>query len=377
MVTIHGKLFDGKTSAPKAVVLSFKGDGDLHVVEAGNGESLSRQDALNVKCSDRLADTPRFITLADGSIVETDDNDAVDQVLSLLNKNHWSQWVHLLESRKKYVLAAFVGMILIGVAMVQYGFPAAAKVITTLLPRSFFELADTQTLKVLDKALVRPSELAEGTEQRIRNHFESILAEHESSHLQMLFRKGGRLGPNAFALPGGTILFTDELIEMAKHDDELLAIMAHEVGHVVHQHGMRRMVQDSLLSFAILALTGDASGVSEIFLGLPVILTELAYSREFEREADQYALEYLQARDIPPKRFADILTRIDRRVKEHNVDKETAEADDMKNNKDDKAENLDRDQEGSWTGYLSTHPPTPERVKVFLETQMPTPGGRL
>ena len=97
-----------------------------------------------------------------------------------------------------------------------------------------------------------------------------------------------------------------------------------------------------MLSFAILALTGDASGVSELFLGLPVILTEMAYSREFERDADRYALDYLLANDVPPERFADILARID---KNHN-DQNSGEGE-------------------GWTGYLATHPPTAERVKVF------------
>jgi len=101
-----------------------------------------------------------------------------------------------------------------------------------------------------------------------------------------------------------------------------------------------------MLSFSILALTGDASGVSELFLGLPVVLTELAYSRAFEREADRYALDYLLAHGAPPERFADLLSRIDQ---QHKAQASKA-----------------GDGEG-WTGYLATHPPTPERVKLFRE----------
>ncbi|MCK7469253.1 MAG: M48 family metallopeptidase [Desulfosudis oleivorans] len=78
-------------------------------------------------------------------------------------------------------------------------------------------------------------------------------------------------------------------------DDELLAVLAHEAGHVAHRHGVQRIIQDSLLAFAISAVTGDASGTSQLFLGLPVMLTELAYSRDFEREADRYALDTLRS----------------------------------------------------------------------------------
>jgi Zn-dependent protease with chaperone function len=122
----------------------------------------------------------------------------------------------------------------------------------------------------------------------------------------------------------------------------LLSVLAHEIGHVVHRHGMRRVVQDSLLSFAILSLTGDASGVSELFLGLPAVLTELAYPRAFEREADRFALNYLESRSIPVHHFADILTRISR------------------------IDNSSEEQNGKkWSNYLATHPPIRERVEAI------------
>ena len=125
-------------------------------------------------------------------------------------------------------------------------------------------------------------------------HFHPLLTAHTDYPLQVMFRKGGALGPNAFALPDGTIVFTDEMVRLAEHDDELSAVLAHEIGHVVRRHGMRTIIQDSLLGFLILAITGDITGSSELFIGLPVLLTEMAYSREFEREADQYALAYMQ-----------------------------------------------------------------------------------
>jgi Zn-dependent protease with chaperone function len=112
---------------------------------------------------------------------------------------------------------------------------------------------------------------------------------------------------------------------------------------------MRRIVQDSLLSFAFLALTGDSTGVSELFLGFPVVLTELAYSREFERDADQYAMEYLKGQRIEPSRFSDLLARIEKKHGEQG------------NSESDK-----------WSGYLSTHPPTQERLIPFRKASRKT-----
>jgi predicted Zn-dependent protease len=159
-----------------------------------------------------------------------------------------------------------------------------------------------------------------------------------------MFRKGNGLGANAFALPDGTIIFTDEMVALSEHDDELAGVLVHEIGHVVHRHGMRTVIQDSLLGFVLLAITGDVSGSSELFLALPVLLTQLAYSREFEREADDYALDYLRSHGTPTTHFANLIRRIDEKTKGK------CQASDEK-----------------WLDYLSTHPMTEERLKDFEE----------
>ena len=103
------------------------------------------------------------------------------------------------------------------------------------------------------------------------------------------------------------------MIKIAAHDDELLAVLFHEVGHLVHNHGMRTVIQSSLLGFALMTLTGDVSGSAELFMGLPLFLTQMAYSRGFELEADQYALAGLEREGIPPARFADLMERIEKK----------------------------------------------------------------
>ena len=123
---------------------------------------------------------------------------------------------------------------------------------------------------------------------------------------------------------------------------ELLGVLAHEIGHVARRHGMRSIVQDSLLGFAILAITGDITGSSELFIGLPVLLTELAYSREFEHEADEYALAYMQDNAIDLNHFANLMRRVEKEA----------------------GGNMDDDTR-KWINYLSTHPMTEERLKAF------------
>ncbi len=104
-----------------------------------------------------------------------------------------------------------------------------------------------------------------------------------------------REGPNAFALPGGFIYLTADLFDHVHSDDELAAIIAHEMGHIIHQHSIKQMQDNRKMKlvelFAVL-LTGDET------IGLLGELTTITvlnnYRREYEAEADLTALELLK-----------------------------------------------------------------------------------
>ncbi|MGD8369266.1 MAG: M48 family metallopeptidase, partial [Desulfobacterales bacterium] len=283
--------------------------------------------------------TPRYLYCPGGEKFETEDNEAVDRLLKRLRKRSALDLVHLLESKKRYVLLSLAVMVLFIAATVRYGVPAAAELIAFRLPGKVTDIAADQTLSALDRSIFQPTGLDPATRARLDRHFAPLLEQHRDYGIKVLFRKGERVGPNAFALPDGRIIFTDQMVEMAENDDELLSVLAHEAGHVVYRHGMRRVIQGSLLAFAMIAVTGDASGTSELFYGMPVMLTELAYSRQFEREADRYALAYLRAQGISTAHFARLMRRIDRWQEKHRGDR--------------------------LPSYLSTHPETAERLRAF------------
>ncbi|MBW2172447.1 MAG: M48 family metallopeptidase [Deltaproteobacteria bacterium] len=342
MISITGQWYDSKTSAQVGAVCRIYDNGVVQVERLEDGASLVSLPRFDIKVSPRLADTPRSLYFSGGEKFETQDNDAVDRVMNQFKRHSWLRFVHLMESRKRYALLALAILLLSLWGAMKYGVPAAAKLIAFRLPPSVDDIASRHTLDILDRTLLRPSELDEATQTRIVDRFQPVIRDHPGYRLKILFRKGNRLGPNAFALPDGTIIFTDEMVALSEHDDGLAGVLAHEIGHVVHRHGMRTVVQDSLLGFAFLAITGDASGSSELFLAFPVLLTQLAYSREFEREADRYALNYLRSSGIPTTHFAKLIRRIDQKMV---AKSETS---------DDK-----------WLDYLSTHPMTEERLKDF------------
>jgi Zn-dependent protease with chaperone function len=342
MIVIRGYFYDGKTSAQVPAHCRVYDNGAVQVCAVNNAESLLKLPRFELKASSRLANTQRYLYFPQGQTFETEDNRAVDEALARFQKRSWLHAVHLLESRKRYLLVWLAAVFAIAWIAGRYGVPAVARIIAHHLPASVVQSVGGQTLAMLDRSLFQPSRLDASEQERLKAHFQPLVEAHAGLSLQVGFRRGGRLGANALALPNGTVIFTDEMVRLARSDDELLAVLAHETGHVAHRHGVQRIIQDSMLAFAIRVVTGDVSGTSELFLGLPVLLTELAYSREFEREADQYALRYLRSRNVSPRHFAALMRRLQAQNRPETPDL----------------------QDG-WSNYLSTHPATAERLLNF------------
>jgi len=341
MIAIKGYFYDGKTSKQIFCICRFYDNGAAHIEQIDTGKTLIDMPASEIRASPRVANSLRYLHFPGGEKFETEDNETVDLVMKRFHKSDGLHWIHRLESRWRYIGLSLLVLAFCAWLFARYGVPATASLIASRLPEFFYRQATVQTLGVLDRTLLRPSELEVPIQEDLIKRFHAVLAEYPTFKLKVLFRKGGPLGPNAFALPDGTVLFTDEMIKIAKHHDELVAVLSHEIGHVVNRHGMRSVIQDSIFAFAILAITGDVSGTSEMFLTLPVYLTELAYSRGFEDEADLFALNYLKSHNISASGFADLMRRIEkeRKLKTGNV--------------------------GSKSSYLSTHPLTEERLKKF------------
>ncbi len=350
---ITGELYDGKTSAHWSARLTAHAGG---LLQLHWDEGTSNYPLDTVAITSRLGNTPRYLTLPDGRKFETRDNDAVDALLQQHSQqgiHGWQSYLHKLESHLHYVALALVVVIAFSWGMLKYGLPAASEGIAYALPQNIMQNATDSTLAFLDDHYLEPSELDEAVQQRLAARFAAMSKQVEQGfNYQLLFRKGGEmLGANAFALPSGTIVMTDELVAIANNDEELVAVLAHELGHVVNRHSLRQVLQNSALSLAITYTTGDASS---LIVALPVLFVQMGYSRKFEHEADQFAYDYLQHNAIATQYFATILEGLEAA---HMVRR-----DKHKENKKEEGSKLVDVFE-----YLSTHPPTAERVKRFRE----------
>lgn len=114
---------------------------------------------------------------------------------------------------------------------------------------------------------------------------------------------------NAFAVPGSQIVMTKELIEKAETPDEVAGVLAHEMGHGLELHPETGIIRAIGFGAAVeLMMGGSGGGVALANVGL--MLTQLGYSREAEREADQHAMELLKAAGISPRGLGDFFKRV-------------------------------------------------------------------
>lgn len=115
--------------------------------------------------------------------------------------------------------------------------------------------------------------------------------------------------PNAFALPGGRIYFFEGLLREAENGDEFAGVLAHEIGHVIHRHGMEQLVASAGTGLLVGFVLGDITGIS-VAGALGSMLIDSRFSREHELAADRFAREVAERLGFDALALADLLDRV-------------------------------------------------------------------
>jgi predicted Zn-dependent protease len=113
---------------------------------------------------------------------------------------------------------------------------------------------------------------------------------------------------NAFVLPGGKVGFFRGLMERAESDDELAAVMGHEVGHVIARHAAERVSQQLGVQLGVQAAAmalsedlGEHADLAAAALGAGLIYgVVLPYSRAHELEADRLGVDLMKQSAFDP-----------------------------------------------------------------------------
>jgi len=122
---------------------------------------------------------------------------------------------------------------------------------------------------------------------------------------------------NAFALPGGYVYIFRDMVEDMKSDDELAAVLAHETGHIVARHSVKKL-QASIGTMALQILGAVSRTDTSTRNNSSVAIAELmmAYSREAELEADKLSIVYMKKAGFNPDAAITFMDRLlDRQMK--------------------------------------------------------------
>jgi len=235
----------------------------------------------------------RVIDLPDGSTLESDALDVVDQLGAMSATGHRQRMIHQMESKWQWVLASIPILMVTVWVVYRFGIPAMAESVAFKLPVSTLNSASKGSIDLMDKLMFDDSELSDERRDEIREGFDDVVAKLGSDDydFELHFRSMNKV-PNAMALPSGDIFVTDALIEKAEADEEIFAVFAHELTHVERRHGMRMILQDSGVFILSAVMLGDIASAGAAISGAPAALANSGYSRSFENEADAGAAHY-------------------------------------------------------------------------------------
>lgn len=106
---------------------------------------------------------------------------------------------------------------------------------------------------------------------------------------------------NAYALPGGHIVFNKGLFAKVKNWEEVLGVLSHEAAHVTESHHARGLLSKVGVTTLLGLFLGDAAGIGCVLIDASSQLEQLTYIRDFEKEADDKGLQYLMKAKINPQ----------------------------------------------------------------------------
>lgn len=307
---VAGWGFSGQTSQRTNATLSRSGE-RLFVTDA-TGAQLTSALIEDVVVEQRLGSIPQKVVFPGGYSFETQRLAEFDALIG--GQSH--SWLSRLETFHPR-LVVFVALAILAAGLVyRYGLALLVTAAVAVTPKPLLVAMDTGTLRTLDLTITQPSNLEDSTKAEIQSVFQQLVTtlpseSVENLDIELVFRSAPFIGPNAAALPGGTVLVTDALPGFLEDDiDAIAGVLAHELGHVIEQHGLKQVYRSAGLFLLISFLAGDTGPMIEDVLLEGNLLLSLSYSRDAESQADAFAVKLMQEAGFDPEGLAGFFDRL-------------------------------------------------------------------
>ncbi len=317
------RYFDGKTSKAHLAHIRPSQSSDGFVLE-GDGIDRAYRTA-DCEFVPSVGQSAGVLIFENGERIEL--IESVPDWLTLRHKRLFDK-VAIMEGSFGWVLVSLVAVVIFMTALLKFGVPLASHHIAhSLPPNVLMEVGQQAEEQIM--ALTEPSNLPKARQDEIVALYHKL---DGTPKAKVLVRQGGIIGANALAIPNNTIIITDELIMLSGDDNEILGVLAHEQGHLVHRHSLQQAISSIGVWVLVVIITGDTS---DLLLALPTMLATAQYSQKAEMQADKFAINELKRLGISPMHLANFFEKL---KKEHG------------------------DGQGHWS-ILATHPKTDQRIE--------------
>lgn len=308
---IAANFYDGRTARLHAVELAVE-NGLLTL----RGEVERTYSAQATRVAEPFEQAPTVLYFEDGARAEVPGAEPGRQLRDALGYRG-TRVVRFTQHTWAALLALVLLVALTGSAY-TWGVPAAAERIADTLPASVDQSLGQSALKALEASgRLQESRLSDEWQAEAQAAMRRVAP--PGMRAQLLLRNSIWLGPNAIALPDGTIVMTDQMVRLIagkrggsfgeSERAQLAGILAHEIGHVRLRHSTRILASSSLTAALAASVFGDFSSLAV----LPAVVTRMRYSQGKETEADEYGIALMRQHGISTLPLADLHERLEDR----------------------------------------------------------------
>jgi predicted Zn-dependent protease len=299
--------FDGRSNRRRIVALAFTERLEIADPDAPDGPPLAAWPYEAVRRVDGPAGVVRLACVAAPPLARLELRDATAQAAIHRLCRALDGPGSAAPAPVWRIIAASIAAAAVIVGMAWLGMPLVANRLAAVMPYSWEAplgaAVDSQVRAIFGKACTRPAGVAALRKlvARLQDAAQLPIAP-DPAVLQSKMA-------NAFALPGGRVYLLSQLLTRTENPDELAGVLSHELGHVAHRDGLRRLIREGGTSFLVGLMFGDVSGAGAVLMAGRVVLSA-SYSRADESRADAFAVTIMHRLGRPTAPLGTLLTRI-------------------------------------------------------------------